>query len=192
MSNNKHLYTASELFYVIVKELQEEGRMPDILEYALPTSEHREFRDYGFDVLGRVNYGGSEGIYLDLFYNGIIDNRSNTECEKGEIGTIKTLEDNDEAFRKMAVLMADFQIKARSFINAHLDDFTWNGFNIRYYEKESDEQVYGVTKKRTELIEDAVSEAKRTLEKYPQYVRAVIISNSDGRTRIVTREKKMN
>ena len=44
----KTLYSAESLFDLIMQELKDEGKIPDILDYALPTSEKHEFRDYEF------------------------------------------------------------------------------------------------------------------------------------------------
>ena len=146
MKTKKHLYTAAELFKTIMDQLKAEGKVPDHIDYALHTSDNIEFRDYAFDVLGCVNYGGSEGIYVDIFYRGDIGNSSSSPSRhRGEIGTIKTLETSDEAFRQMAVLMADFQIAATRFINKHIDDFTWTGFDVDYYEAGKNVSTYGIT-----------------------------------------------
>lgn len=117
-------YTTKDLFDIVMAELSARDQVPDILDYALAAWNPKPVLDYGFDVLGCVNYGGSEGIYIDLFYSGDIGNG----VEKGEIGTIKTLSRSDEAFLAMAELMARFQIEATRFINNNLDDFTHVGY----------------------------------------------------------------
>lgn len=181
---DKRLYTAPEIFQLIMRQLREEGKVPDILDYDLATQEVFEFRDYEFDILGCVNYG-CEGIYLDLFWKGSIgDSR---ERRQGEIGTIKTLQTSDEAFRQMAVLMADFQTTAHRFVNAHLDDFTWLGFDIDYYRFGSDKPCYGVTCKGMTTDTDAVQEAKRTMKSYQKnpFDYAVVTNNGTGETNIV-------
>lgn len=188
MKEKKHLYTAAELFLVVMDQLREESKVPDgLLDYALPTADRYDLRDYGFDVLGCVNYGSSEGIYIDLFFRGDIgDPQSRMQ---GEIGTIKTLERSDEAFRQMAILMADFQIAATLFLNSNLDDFTWVGFDIDYYRHGSDKPCYGITCKGYKTLSQAVQEAKRTLEAYRdkyQYEYAVVTNNSTGKFETVS------
>ena len=183
-NTKKHLYTAVEIFKLIMQQLHQEGKVPDILDYELATNEEYEFRDYGFDILGCVNYG-CEGIYLDLFWRGDIgDSRG---LRQGEIGTIKTLETSDEAFRTMAVLMADFQTTAHRFVNAHLDDFTWQGFDVDFYRYGSEERCYGVTCKAYRTSEEAVSYAKREMRTYKTkpFDYAVVTNNRSGETEIV-------
>lgn len=184
---SKTLYTSSSLFTVVWEQLREEGKVPeDLLDYAVPTEDFFEFRDYGFDVLGKINYGGSEGIYVDLYFKGEIGDPQHRKG--GEIGTIKTLDTSDDAFRKMAVLMADFQIAATRFINRHLDDFTWTGFDIDYYQYGKEERVYGVTCKGYQNVAEAVNEARRTLkasrEKY-RYAYALVTDNRTGKTETI-------
>ena len=179
----KHLYTNTELFKLIMNQLQSENRVPDILDYALAESEATEIRNYEFDVLGAVNYGGSEGVYIDLFLRGNIGYGWSKECTK--LGTIKTLRADDDAFRQMAVLMADFQIAATRFVNAHLDDFTWLGYDIDYYLAGAAVRSYGVTMKGVKSFDEATEEAKRHMKRFTQYVKAVITRNSDEKTKTI-------
>lgn len=186
----KTLYSAESLFDLIMQELKDEGRVPDILDYALPTSEEHEFRDYEFDVLGCVNYGGSEGIYIDLFYKGNIgDGRG---FLSGEIGTIKTLNTDEESFHKMAVLMADFQMKATHFINHHLDDFTWTGYDAEFFRTGLNERVYGYTDKGSKTIDEAVRKAVKYLNPdYPSgYDEVVITENKSGKELRISKKSK--
>lgn len=179
----KHLYTNTELFKLIMNQLQGENRVPDILDYALAESETTEIRNYEFDVLGAVNYGGSEGVYIDLFLRGNIG--YGWSKERTKLGTIKTLRTDDDSFRQMAVLMADFQIAATRFVNAHLDDFTWLGYDVDYYRAGETERSYGVTLKGVQTFEAAEEEATRTMKRFSQYVKAVITRNSDEKTKTV-------
>lgn len=179
----KNLYTTASFFTIIMKQLREEGRIPEILEYALATDEETEIRNYEFDVLGAVNYGGSEGVYTDLFLKGNIGYGWAKEFTK--LGTIKTLRTDDDSFRQMAILMADFQIAASRFINANLDDFTWIGYDIDYFRVGEAERSYGVTAKGIKSFDEAVEEAKRTMSRFSYYVKAVITRNSDQKTKTV-------
>ena len=96
--------TTEELFDKICGILKEKGKMPDILDYGLATSDRVQIRTYQFALKNNLDYGGSEGIYLDLwieYFDG--DER----CRK-ELGTFKTLRDDKEAIHIMASLLADF------------------------------------------------------------------------------------
>ncbi len=58
--------TTEELFNKICGILKEKGKMLDILDYGLPTSNPVPITMYQFDLRNKLAYGGSEGIYLDL------------------------------------------------------------------------------------------------------------------------------
>ena len=169
-------YTTKDLFDIVMAELRARDQVPDILDNALAAWNPKPLLDYGFDVLGCVNYGGSEGIYIDLFYYGDIGNG----VEKGEIGTIKTLSRSDEAFLAMAELMARFQIEATRFINKNLDDFTHVGYDARFYFNGEEKFHYGFTDKRSKSLDEAKKDAYhylRMAEPY-NYDYAVITENA--------------
>ena len=183
----KHLYTAEELFRIITKQLEDEGKIPEgLLEYSHATSENHEFRDYSFDILGTVNYGANEGIYIDLFFRGDIGNGaqgSYLPANTGDIGTIKTLHTSDEAFHQMAALMADFQIAASRFVNAHLDDFTWVGFDIDYIKPDEEEASYQTTCRGFKTLQEAKQHAlmRMARDKNHLWDRALITENATGK-----------
>ena len=51
------------------------------------------------------------------------------KCANG-LGTFKTLRADDEAMHIMAALLADFIIEEYAYVNANLDDFTWEGADV--------------------------------------------------------------
>ena len=112
--------TTEELFEKICSLLKEKGKLPDILDYHLGPIQPKPITNYAFDVRNNLDYGGSEGIYLDL----------TLECCEGkatcfkDLGTFKTLGTSDQDMHIMAALLADFMIEATRYINANLDDFT--------------------------------------------------------------------
>lgn len=128
--NNKKLYHTDELFNLIDAKLKEAGLRPDILDYGLATSEHRPVKTIYWDTIGRINFGGSEGIYLDLWLEGDI---GAGKYAKIELGTYKTLRDDKEAFKAMSILNAEFVFAMRDFVNEHMDDFNWIGYDVRFY-----------------------------------------------------------
>lgn len=195
MANTKTLYTTESLFKTIMDQLKDAGKVPeDIVDYALGPSNPRELRDYEFEVLGRVNYGGSEGIYVDLYFEGNIGDGWERRKSIGDIGTIKTLETSDEAFHKMATLMADFQIAASRFINQHLDDFTHVGYDMHFFRADGSEYGCGYTYKWISSFAEAEKEAEKhmadTNQRYAadqskQLVSCRIIENKTGKEETV-------
>lgn len=69
---------------------------------------------------------GSERIYLDLWIEYFEDDKKRTSS----ISTFKTLQENEEAMHTMADLRADFILEERAYVNANLDDFTWEGVDV--------------------------------------------------------------
>ena len=113
--------TTEELFDKIKGILQEKDKLPDILDYGLGAYRSVPIKTYEFDLKSNLAYGGSEGIYLDLWIEYFEDDKKRTSS----IGTFKTLHENDEAMHTMAALLADFILEERAYVNANLDDFTW-------------------------------------------------------------------
>lgn len=114
----KKPYKANELFEEICKRIE----LPDILDYHL-SHEEREITTYDWDWGNNLDYGGNEGIYLDIY--------AQRRGERHLIGTFKTLNEDKESMYTMARLLVDFVSEGRKFVNNNLDDFTWEGFNVK-------------------------------------------------------------
>ena len=107
----KPCITFADLFTTICGQLEKENLYPeDMIDYAKAQDIPEKIGcetvcdNIGIDdVTFHVEYGGSEGIYLDIYC--YMD--SNRKQELG-LGIVKTLEESEEAFRKMAVLGANF------------------------------------------------------------------------------------
>ena len=148
--------TTEELFEKINSILKEKGELPDILDYSLATSNPIPIRTYEFDLRNSLNYGGNEGIYLDLWIEYWVEN----EKRRAAIGTYKTLYEDDNAMHIMASLLADFIIEEYSYVNKNLDDFTWEGADVYALKDNGDRVNWGYTcttmesalKKKDELL----------------------------------------
>lgn len=123
---HKNPYTTAELFNIIDKKLKENGMLPGILDYGLPEHSDIQIKSYEWDLIGIVNFGGSEGIYLDLYCYGNTGN----EKDKIPVGTYKTLERSREAYKTMGALCADFVYECFDFVNGNMEDFTWKGYGV--------------------------------------------------------------
>lgn len=112
--------TNVELFKLIDRELDEKGLKDNAcLDYALAPREVFEIRRVEWDTIGIVNFGGNEGIFLDLYARGDTGN----EQKKIPLGTYKTLRESKEAFKAMGDLNAEFVFAVNSFVNGHLELF---------------------------------------------------------------------
>lgn len=112
-------YTVNELFEAICKQIE----LPDILDYSLSHEYSKVVKDYEWDFGNHLDFGGNEGIYLDMcMVKG---------SERRYLGTFKTLDESEEAMHTMANLLADFIIAGRRFIEENIDDFEWEGYKVK-------------------------------------------------------------
>ena len=155
--------TTKDLFNKINGILKEKDRLPEILDYGLATSDPVPIRTYEFELKNNLDYGGSEGIYLDLwivyFYDG--------ERQKKGLGTFKTLSTSNEAMHTMAALLADFVIEEYAYVNGNLDDFTWEGADVHPFDENGNKISWGYT---CGSMERALKTKDELLKKYPQVV----------------------
>ncbi len=119
-------YNNTELFNAIYQMAEKSGelaKLAAIEDYHLPeTFKVATLCNYQFDTLFVVNYGGSEGIYIDAFLSGEID--ESKQSQKWPLGTIKTLETSLDAMKIMGEVCGILTHFASLYINKNLDDFT--------------------------------------------------------------------
>lgn len=166
--------TTEELFNRIRDMLKEKGKLPAILDYGLAARRPAAIRTYEFDLTSRLSHGGSEGIYLDLW----IEYSVNGGEEKRKLGTFKTLHEDNEAMHVMAGLLADFIIEEHAYVNDNIDDFTWEGVDVRVLDENGKRYGWGCT---CCDMETALHRKDELLKKYPQ----VVVRDN------VTRKEKM-
>lgn len=159
----KRPMTTEELFNRINGILKEKDKLPDILDYGLATHSPVPITNYEHGLRNKLDYGGSEGIYLDLWIESIADGK---RCANS-LGTFKTLSADDEAMHIMAALLADFIIEEYMYVNANLDDFTWEGADV-YPADESGERRGGGYSCGT--MEAALKRKDELLKKYPKVI----------------------
>lgn len=166
----KRPMTTEELFDIICKILKEKGRLPDILDYGLATHNPVPITNYEYDLKNNLDYGGNEGIYLDLWIEYTVDEK---RCANN-LGTFKTLSTDDEAMHIMAALLADFIIEEYRYVNANLDDFTWEGVTVHVIEESGEKSKWGYS---CGTMEAALKRKDELLMKYNK----VIVRNNATR-----------
>ena len=175
MKIRKKPYTTHELFREIDSALKEKGFLPDFLDYGIVSGrENMEIRTHFWDMVFKVRFGGSEGIYLDLFLDGELD--SSGKYSTCLFGTYKTLNGDDESFRQMAILGANFALETHHWIWDKLDDFTWTGYDIEFWQ---DSEV-----KRSMTCYDSWENIQRYLPdraKHTTHDRIVVTDNASGK-----------
>lgn len=153
--------TTTELFDKVHGILKEKNLIPDILDYSLAAYNPVSIKTYEFDLKSNLGYGGSEGIYLDLW----IDCNVDGEMIKYELGTYKTLWTSEDAMHIMAKLLADWIISEYDYVNSHLDDFTWFGADVYPIDDDGERCGFGYS---CGSMESALKHKDEFLLKYPK------------------------
>ncbi|MDD3778471.1 MAG: hypothetical protein PHU76_01640 [Synergistaceae bacterium] len=113
--------TGGELFERFMERTRENGdaaRFDEIGDYVLPDDmEKGKLCSYEFDMLPIVNFGGSEGIYIDCSLRGKFDESGRSSLH---IGTLKTLSTDLDACKTMGELCGALMHYANSFVNENL------------------------------------------------------------------------
>ena len=94
-----------------------------ILEYAVTRGYGealREISDYQFNFQAVVGFGGCEGIYIDCYVTGILQN-GQKQSERIHCGTIKTLETSLEAMQIFGKLCGSLTYYAVEVIRENID-----------------------------------------------------------------------
>lgn len=122
--------TDGELFCKVIQLARENGdmkRVEPILDYILPSEtednihERVELTRYEFDFLPMINFGGSEGIYVDCYLKGVFDESKRSSLH---VGTLKTLGTSLEDCKAMAELCGALMYHASRYVNGNLHRYT--------------------------------------------------------------------
>lgn len=122
--------TGGSLFCSVVRIAKANGdfdKAEAILDYVLPNEhetgrkERVEITNYEFDFEAVVNYGGSEGIYIDCFLKGKFDGSGRSVLH---VGTLKTLKRSLEAAKIMGELCGVLMHYADRYVNRELRRYT--------------------------------------------------------------------
>ena len=157
---NKPMTTA-DLFDKICNILKEKGLYPEILDYALAESTPEPITTYEYSFRNNLDYGGNEGIYLDLW----IETDTDAGTKRNKMGTFKTLETSGDAMHIMAKLLADFIVEESAYVNANRDDFCWEGMRVSAFDSNEKELGWYYTCKD---MENALKKKDELLLKYPR------------------------
>ena len=171
--------TTEGLFNKILDILKEKGKMPDILDYSHVTGKPSSIWTYEFDLKSSLAYGINEGIYLNLwieYFEGGVEGSA-------ELGTFKTLREDGAAMHAMASLLADFIIEEYAYVNANLDDFTWEGANVYVFNRKGEKMAWAYI---CGSMEAALRKKDELMKKYPQ---VVIRYNASRKEKVFTQRR---
>ncbi len=122
--------TGGSLFSTVVRMAKANGdfdRADAILDYILPCAhesgcrEKVELTAYEFDFEPVINYGGSEGIYIDCYLTGKFDESGRSVLH---VGTLKTLRRDLEAAKIMGELCGTLLHYADLYVNQEIHRYT--------------------------------------------------------------------
>ena len=133
-------WNARELFLMIYEKLEKEGLVPEnILDYSCAGSASELIQSEEFDIVPHIVHGASEGIYMDIRLEaGECARVFSTPKPELRLGTFKTLQTDKEAYKKMAMLGAEFVYALYEYIDMHRDEFNWTGFDITAFRNAGD------------------------------------------------------
>lgn len=143
--------TPGQLFQTIIELMQQDGHFDEasyILDYVSPESMDRQtLCNYQFDIIAYPNKGGSEGVYVDVILNGIMDGSGKNK--RLQIGVLKTLKEGLGAYTIMGKLAGAFVFYADRFINTNLHLFMPEAELAEYKKRKADLHVTTETEQPT-------------------------------------------
>lgn len=91
----------------------------EYIDYILPSGREFDFPEEvhfldDFKIVPETGFGGSEGIYTDVYL--VIYPDNGTRPVRCHIITVKTLNDGDDDLRKMYAFSAEFPIQGRDIL----------------------------------------------------------------------------
>lgn len=112
--------------YELVKKHHCYDKAEKIMDYFLPeTYKTMELTDYKFDFYANVQFGLSEGIYIDCSIRGHFDeNASSDKMQALHCGTFKTLGTSLEYMRIMGELAGSLIFFAKEYIDKNIEKYT--------------------------------------------------------------------
>lgn len=123
----KQHYNTETLFNIILGKLKSNNLIPSIIDYSSSCKQPVSIDTDEWDCIYRVEFGGSEGIYLTLYLEGNLDG----DTERAKLGTFKTLYESKEAYKAMSELGVEFVFALSEFVDANPDSFCWTGYSLR-------------------------------------------------------------
>ena len=118
----------------------------------------------------KVCYGGSEGIYTDLY---LID-FSGSEEKKIRAATIKTLYEDEGAYRTMAMLGANLVLAFSKWAKTNNDLFIREGYGLIHYSSDW-KRTYTRFLREKEHRDEAIKEASKIISAENREVHADLV-----------------
>lgn len=175
----KSFVTTDDLFSTVIAALKDSGCYPSILDYGKVSSgsEGIPIKTPNFQLESVLDYGGSEGIYLDIALRFPEAGGWTTV----QLAVFKTLDASDDAMRTMGVLLADFTCEARRYANAHYDELDRSGFRIYGIKADGSQTGYA-------FLADSLEKARARVKEFlpcEEVVKAIILDKETGEETVI-------
>lgn len=122
--------TNIDLATEILKDVRDKGIDLSWLESCSPASERNatSVYDVEFNIVGNVSYGSCEGIYFDVYMDGVFAQQGN-ERRTAPLICGKCLGTSLEDMERIAKTMADIIYHGTNYLIAHQDEYIRRGYN---------------------------------------------------------------
>ena len=150
----KKLKTVQDLGNDLLAQMKAKNLCPnDLLDYAVVYPQQEKIYNDEFDLVGDLNYGSNEGIYLDVYIRGDCSDKPGKTVRKLAL-TFKTLRQDDEALYEMAKLQASCMITFRSYMYKNASDYERRGFKCVKQTNGSGAAIFCESKKKAKLLKE--------------------------------------
>lgn len=164
------LLSIQDAMQAIIDNLKEDNRWPGILDYVHISSENYVFKSEDVGMEFKACYGGNEGIYTDLY---LID-FSGSEEMKIRAATIKTLYEDDGAYRTMAMLGANLVLAFSKWAKTNNDLLIREGYGLIHYSSDG-KRTYTRFLREKEHKDEAIKEASKIISAENREVHADLV-----------------
>lgn len=187
MRKEKKPIQGNELFKRIIKAagIEEEKYH---LDYILADNYHAniDITYPEFDLETVIKWGGSEGIYCDVYIRGAYDEETvTTKYDRLHIGTIKSLVESDAQMIKMYHMAGRIYLLGTKYIGSILDDLTWLGYEIKYYKEDGTVSEWSYETFKKERVLDII---RRDSERGSKLASVIDLSNRKDITEQIKKE----
>ncbi len=168
--NMKKKISYEDIMYEIIDSLEKEGLLPNHLDY-VSVGKYDDFskvkitnlESERLELKYSLDYGGSEGIYLDVE---AYDFRYPDSDKWVNVLTIKTLNTDDSSMADMAGIIGNISIKFRKFIDDNWELLSRVGYRI--YGKKDKNDKCGISS--MVLSKDKIQETlEKMMKNYPSF-----------------------
>ena len=175
------------IFNSVIEQIRENGDFPENIDFVMAAGGDTEIQTTEFEIRSNLDYGASEGIYLDFAAEMFEDGR----MTRIPLGTIKTLDVSKESFERMGTLLGDFMYFEHKYVSKHYDDFDRTGYAVKGILADGTEGTYSLlsdTYERAVARVDEIFASNKTRDPDKQFVKVQILNKRSREKVIIAHE----